>query len=52
MDYENTAKRIEELMFDVNVMSSLTEKIESARKFLSWDNEEIKILNIFSSLNQ
>lgn len=51
-DYENTAKRIEELMFDVNVMSSLTEKIESARKFLSWDNEEIKILNIFSSLNQ
>jgi hypothetical protein len=39
-------------MFDVNVMSSLTEKIESARKFLSWDNEKVKILNIFKAFNE
>lgn len=51
-DYENTAKRIEELMLDVNTMNSFKENIESSREFLSWDNEKVKILNIFKAFNE
>lgn len=51
-DYENTAKQIDGLVVDENALNGLKENVESAREFLSWDNEKVKILNIFKAFNE
>lgn len=51
-DYENTAKQIDELVNDNDRLVKFRDNVKITREVLNWDNEKIKILNIFKDLHE